>query len=78
MGIDTDGYIFGKPEESIKETNVISKESSSSKSIKELIKKIESLNPVDYGSMSSYEAHNAAREVKYDILNIIEEYFEVE
>lgn len=74
MGTDTDGYIFGKPEESIKETNVISKESSSSKSIKELIKKIDALNPVDYGSIASYEAHNGAREMKNDILNIIEEY----
>lgn len=36
-----------------------------------LIKKVEKINCVDYGSMFSYEAHNAAREVLQDIVTII-------
>lgn len=47
------------------------------KSIDDLIKKIDTLNPIDYGSIASYEAHNGAREMKNDILKIIEEYCEV-
>lgn len=33
---------------------------------------IEKLNPVDYGSMFSYESHNGARDMKRDILDIID------
>lgn len=35
---------------------------------------IEKLNPVDYGSMYSYESHNGARDMKEDILDIIDRY----
>ena len=35
---------------------------------------IEKLNPVDYGSMYSYESHNGARDMKRDVLEIIDEY----
>lgn len=35
---------------------------------------IEKLNPVDYGSMYSYESHNGARDMKDDVLAIIDEY----
>lgn len=35
---------------------------------------IEKLNPVDYGSMYSYESHNGARDMKHDVLEIIDEY----
>lgn len=37
---------------------------------------IEKLNPVDYGSMYSYESHNGARDMKQDVLAIIDEYRE--
>lgn len=37
-------------------------------------KKIEVLNPVDYVSISSYEGHKGARDIKDDILQIIDEY----
>ena len=33
---------------------------------------IEQLNPVDYGSMFSYESHNGARDMKRDVLEIID------
>lgn len=33
---------------------------------------IEQLNPVDYGSMFSYESHNGARDMKEDIIKIID------
>lgn len=35
---------------------------------------IEKLNPVDYGSMYSYESHHGARDMKRDVLEIIDEY----
>lgn len=35
---------------------------------------IEKLNPVDYGSISSYESHNGARDMKEDVLSIIDKY----
>lgn len=34
---------------------------------------IEKLNPVDYGSIYSYESHNGARDMKDDVLTIIDE-----
>lgn len=33
---------------------------------------IEKLNPVDYGSMFSYESHNGARDMQSDILDILD------
>lgn len=39
---------------------------------------IEKLNPVDYGSMFSYESHNGARDMKRDILDIIDDIGKVE
>lgn len=41
-----------------------------------IIAKIEALNPVDYVSMSSYEGHKGARDMKYDVLQIIDKYKE--
>lgn len=35
---------------------------------------IEALNPVDFGSMFSYESHNGARDMKDDCLDIIDKY----
>lgn len=35
---------------------------------------IEKLNPVDYGSIYSYESHNGARDMKQDALQIIDKY----
>lgn len=35
---------------------------------------IENLNPVDYGSMFSYESHNGAKYMKDDVLCIIDRY----
>lgn len=37
---------------------------------------IEQLNPVDYGSMFSYESHNGARDMKEDIIQIIDRHIE--
>lgn len=31
-----------------------------------------SFNPVDYGSMFSYESHNGAKDIKRDILEIFD------
>lgn len=39
-----------------------------------IVEEIEKLNPVDYGSIYSYESHKGAEEMKEDILNIIEKY----
>lgn len=39
---------------------------------------IEKLNPVDYGSIYSYESHYGAREMQNDILEIINKYIEGE
>ena len=36
--------------------------------------KIEALNPVDYVSMSSYEGHRGASDMKDDVLQIIDKY----
>ena len=35
---------------------------------------IEQLNPVDYGSMFSYESHNGAKDMKMDVLDIIDKH----
>ena len=35
---------------------------------------IETLNPVDYVSMSSYEGHRGASDMKEDVLQIIDKY----
>ena len=35
---------------------------------------IEMLNPVDYGLISSYESHNGAKDMKSDVLEIIDKY----
>lgn len=35
---------------------------------------IEELNPVDYGSMFSYESHDGARDMKRDVLDILDKY----
>ena len=35
---------------------------------------IEALNPVDYVSMSSYEGHRGASDMKDDVLQIIDKY----
>lgn len=40
----------------------------------EIVKKIERLNPVDYVSVSSYEGHKGAIDMKDDILRIIDKY----
>ena len=39
---------------------------------------IEKLNPVDYGSIYSYESHYGAREMQNDVLEIINKYAEGE
>ena len=39
---------------------------------------IEKLNPVDYGSIYSYESHCGAREMQNDVLEIINKYIEGE
>ena len=38
----------------------------------------EALNPVDYVSMSSYEGHKGASDMKDDVLRIIDKYTESE
>lgn len=38
----------------------------------ELLKKVESINSCNYGSMFSWEAHSAASEVLRDIIQLIE------
>lgn len=40
----------------------------------EIRAEIEKLNPVDYGSMFSYESHNGAMYMKDDVLEIIDKY----
>ena len=39
---------------------------------------IEMLNPVDYGSIFSYESHNGAKDMKSDVLEIIDKHMERE
>ena len=41
-------------------------------------KEIANLNPVDYGSICSYESHTGARYMQTDVLNIIDKYKESE
>lgn len=38
-----------------------------------LIDKLESINPVDYGAMSSYETHNGARDALSDAVRYVNE-----
>ena len=45
-----------------------------SKVLDEIRAEIEKLNPVDYGSMFSYESHNGAMYMKDDVLEIIDKY----
>ena len=40
----------------------------------EIRAEIEKLNPIDYGSMFSYESHNGAMYMKDDVLEIIDRY----
>lgn len=42
--------------------------------LEKIREEIEKLNPVDYGSMYSYESHNGARDMKQDVLEIIDKY----
>lgn len=42
--------------------------------LSKIIEEIEKLNPVDYGSIYSYESHKGAEEMQRDILNIIDKY----
>lgn len=42
--------------------------------LSKIIEEIEKLNPVDYGSLYSYESHRGAGEMQRDILNIIDKY----
>ena len=44
--------------------------------IDKIIAEIEALNPVDYVSMSSYEGHRGASDMKDDVLQIIDKYKE--
>lgn len=39
-----------------------------------IMEEIEKLNPVDYGSIYSYESHRGAEEMQRDILDIIVKY----
>lgn len=42
--------------------------------LSKIIEEIEKLNPVDYGSIYSYESHRGAGEMQRDILDIIDKY----
>lgn len=42
--------------------------------IEQIRAEIESLNPVDYVSMSSYEGHRGASDMKEDVLQIIDKH----
>lgn len=39
--------------------------------VEKVVEELESLNPVDYGSMFSYEGHSCAREMKRDAIDIV-------
>lgn len=41
-------------------------------------RKIENINPVDFGSIFSYASHQGAKEMKKEILNILDDWSEVE
>ncbi len=40
--------------------------------IEDVKAEIEKLNPVDYGSMFSYESHNGAKDMQRDVLQILD------
>lgn len=42
--------------------------------LSKIVEEIEKLNPVDYGSIYSYESHKGAAEMQRDVLNIIDKY----
>ena len=44
----------------------------------DVMAEIENLNPVDYGSMFSYESHNGAKDMQRDILRILDNIGEAE
>ena len=44
------------------------------KTLDKIRAEIEALNPVDYVSMSSYEGHRGANDMKEDVLQIIDKY----
>lgn len=39
--------------------------------VDKVLNELESLNPVDYGSIYSYEGHSCAREMKRDAIDIV-------
>lgn len=39
--------------------------------VDKVVEELESLNPVDYGSIYSYEGHSCAREMKRDAIDIV-------
>lgn len=41
--------------------------------VDKVLNELESLNPVDYGSIYSYEGHSCAREMKRDAIDIVEQ-----
>lgn len=40
--------------------------------VEKVCEELEALNPVDYGSIYSYEGHSCAREMKRDAIDIVE------
>lgn len=54
------------------EVNRIILEQPTAYDVEKVLEELESLNPVDYGSMFSYEGHRCARELKSDAIYIVE------
>ena len=54
--------------------SVIGKAIKNGTPLDDIRKEIEQLNPVDYGSMFSYESHNGAKDMKRDALDIIDKH----
>ena len=46
--------------------------------VEKLIEKLEKINPVDYGSMGSYEAHSAVKDCLRDVDRIVNELADAE
>ena len=57
---------------------IIIDESEKLVTLNEIREEIEKLNPVDYGSMYSWESHKGASLMQRDVLNIIDKYSEGE
>lgn len=71
-------YDVDKVVEELEELGMASEALKKQGELAEAVHRIEALNPVDYGWMGSYEAHEGAKAMQRDVLDILNDLIEEE